>query len=750
MAKIGRPKKDNECQSSKSESSSSVLSLSSKKSFEPVAQVVVSRDEERAKSKPKQYPGSKKNEDFMGRMKLLASRQQRVTVDTSNIKMHGKSNKKRLYQTLVAQEIIDSLDCSEEMKTFIQAEFKRERKMYTFLPDNQIVNSIIHRYKTHTINSSGLGKIKIQAKNLKVKRGPSAKLKGRKKAVASVDTDDVSEAEISEFDDDDFSIPDKGSFSLSPSTSQLRVYKHVLTRFASDQESYSISDSSPEVTKRTHKRKYRKGSQTPSKRSRNRKDEDDDCVDSDQDQDLKVSPLSEEGRRPLLLSASLADNLDMFKEQEIPQPSPPVELAETIVNGSVCGSCHSSKPDILLCSNCLVIAYCDEVCQRSNWESHKMMCKRLKNGKKAARLKLIYKELGFENNNRVNGSGDKKKVTIISQPEFAPSYEEVVPMEENIVKSRSILKKGKVPVEVVLNSPTIKSLEHHIHLTREGPQEARFDKLIEGSSLEDDDICGDFQKPSSKSSLLGTLTSPGRPRSNKLSDDKFDEIMLQLERIHSSPKKLYNDVSDGAAFKEDNKDDSSNRSVTNTPANSPSLTRVVEALSSHRTTSRKSSRTRRATPFPSAEGYDELEFAVRRKIDFSTVMEDTVKEDDFTKCFARTEDHELLSSSISQAEDGNEETQESDVQRKIDFSAVAEDPESSTCFETTEDLDLLPSSDQAEDKEDLEQTSPRYVSESPESCSLSCSEVATIQVLLVVNLLFSFFNFLLLLNYLFQ
>ena len=154
------------------------------------------------KSNPKQYPGAKKEDNFKVRMKLLASRQQRITIDTSTMKSIGKSNKKRLYHTLVAQEVIDSLDCSEEMKNFIKSEFKRERKMYTFLPDNQIVNSIIHRYKTHILNSPKSRSSRTLSRNSKVKRGSSAKLKGRKKTVASVDTDDASDAEISEFEDE--------------------------------------------------------------------------------------------------------------------------------------------------------------------------------------------------------------------------------------------------------------------------------------------------------------------------------------------------------------------------------------------------------------------------------------------------------------------------------------------------------------------------------------------------------------------
>ena len=78
-------------------------------------------------------------------------------------------------------------------------------------------------------------------------RSADVRLSGRKRNMASVETDDSGsdDIDISEFDEEKLPFPSPGAFSLSPSPSQLKANKRLLL-FLSDQDTPLISDSSPE------------------------------------------------------------------------------------------------------------------------------------------------------------------------------------------------------------------------------------------------------------------------------------------------------------------------------------------------------------------------------------------------------------------------------------------------------------------------------------------------------------------------
>ena len=189
----------------------------------------------------KQYGRS--NESFLSRMKNRNAREQRTVVDASAVKkaVKVKATKKKQQtpaSSSSASDLIEDLECSQDMKKFIKDEFARERALYHFLPESQIASAIVHRFRTHIANSGARVK-RAEIEGRKTVRRSPLKLSGshsRKKA--SVDTDDNSEddeVEIDDFEDDEnFRIPDVGSFSLSPSKSQTKFTKNILMRFASD------------------------------------------------------------------------------------------------------------------------------------------------------------------------------------------------------------------------------------------------------------------------------------------------------------------------------------------------------------------------------------------------------------------------------------------------------------------------------------------------------------------------------------
>ena len=98
----------------------------------------------------------------------------------------------------------EDVDCSQQMKVFLRAEYERERDLHTNLRKEQVAASVLHRYRTYLANS----------------------------------------------------IPPAGSFSLIPGL--LRHKEKVLTRFISDIEVSHISNFEKMKTARLAPRNKRK------------------------------------------------------------------------------------------------------------------------------------------------------------------------------------------------------------------------------------------------------------------------------------------------------------------------------------------------------------------------------------------------------------------------------------------------------------------------------------------------------------
>ena len=98
----------------------------------------------------------------------------------------------------------EDVDCSQQMKVFLRAEYERERDLHTDLRKEQVAASVLHRYRTYLANS----------------------------------------------------IPPAGSFSLIPGL--LRHKEKVLTRFISDIEVSHISNFEKMKTARLAPRNKRK------------------------------------------------------------------------------------------------------------------------------------------------------------------------------------------------------------------------------------------------------------------------------------------------------------------------------------------------------------------------------------------------------------------------------------------------------------------------------------------------------------
>ena len=95
----------------------------------------------------------------------------------------------------------------------------------------------------------------------------------------------------------DFQIPDAGSFSLSPSTSQLKFAKNILMRFASDQDSHKISDSSQGSNKSMKRASDSNIRKTPNKRAKLE-------TSVDKNHDLRIVDKDDESSLPVLTSPS--------------------------------------------------------------------------------------------------------------------------------------------------------------------------------------------------------------------------------------------------------------------------------------------------------------------------------------------------------------------------------------------------------------------------------------------------------------
>jgi len=598
-------------------------------------------------TKPKQYgPASTKSSgNFLTRMKALESDYGiKVVMKGSSGTPRKVSSKRNMASSSSGpKEKFKDVKCHPKMKQFIEAEYQREKLKYPFLPEAQIISALIHRYKTHR-HQSNLDRKNTSSQTRSGRKSngsKSKKLAGRisRKSGASVDTDDNSgdEVEIGDFSDDEKDIPPPGAFALSPCNSQIKLFsKHVLTRFSRDEDSFSISDSSQETPKKGN------DDRTP-KEARSSKDS-------------RKKSASKKLKFPILESASLSPETEMFS-QEFPDS----DLVDKIADGDVCGACHKDRDDLLVCSACQTITYCDISCQEADWNKHKKICKKLKNfhgiteddeTKKingvdrilATKAEIIKSSLGGFNNNRRNkttGSGDGKvkgkKVQIISQPEYAPSQVEQDPRNKTVLggknnETKSILK--TVAVKVSLNTPPIHQLENHLLKVNEGSQEERFDRLLVSPTQAESSSSSSIQS-GSRSNLLEKLTTPtgrNRKEESKIPDERFDQLLDELQRIHSSPSDDQNDKVDlsqndqldanvtmedeGADTEQDIETPSC--SMTTTPVNSPRLTSQVNSISAARSSSRM--KQRKCTPYPTnirdVGEMDEFEIPVRRRIEF--------------------------------------------------------------------------------------------------------------------------------------
>lgn len=622
--------------------------------------------------KPKTYPGAKeKGSGFLERMKEKASRNERIHLDikkpvrkpASGVKGRGK----KMEVNKTGEELMGELECSPTMKKFIMSEFQREKQIYTFLPSSQVASAILHRYKTHLENKSSVGSSPMtsrgspspKASSSKPKKRQSVKIGSKRKIGASVDTDDNSDVDISDFDDED-PLPDNGSFALSPAPSQLKLQKRMLARFAMDEESYNIIES-PQMSRKSPKlgrpRKTPAAEKTVFKfktgRGRRKVKE--------------ITPMKP--KLPVMGSGSLADSpeLEMFptppqasnnnqltgSEENVSKDNVPIPEEETnfradnIAHSKVCGRCFAQPKEgagpFSICSRCGTVAYCGVDCQRQEWKRHKTICKKLSTASDVHKVEIIKSLLANNNQEGV------KKVVINSQPEIAKTQdfpEDPLP-SNHPGPVKSILKKQ---VSIVMYSPPIKSLQQHLELVKEGSQEERFDNLSQESSQGNEN-----QSSSVSCNLLSKFTSPGR-NAGKLPDDKFDALIKEMEKIHSSPSETSQDgnkedseendlteyvepmVTEEKTDGEANAQEEEETLAPLTPTNSETLVQFVQGESC----SRKSSRARKETPYPRRLQEDEeTEVIVRRgKLDFS----------------------------FDAIEEGLEPLENEDVQRKLNFS----------------------------------------------------------------------------------
>ena len=102
----------------------------------------------------KQYGRS--GEGFLSRMKSRNARELRTVIDDTEVRKPPKKRTtkvKKLEPTVFrAADLIEDLECSQDMKRFITTEYQRERRLYNFLPDPQVARAVIHRFRTHIAN----------------------------------------------------------------------------------------------------------------------------------------------------------------------------------------------------------------------------------------------------------------------------------------------------------------------------------------------------------------------------------------------------------------------------------------------------------------------------------------------------------------------------------------------------------------------------------------------------------------------
>ena len=739
--------------------------------------------------KPLKQYGRRSNESFLSRMKTRNSREHRTVVDASAVKKAAKlkASKKKQEQadsSVSVSDLIEDLECSQDMKKFIKDEFSRERALYHFLPDSQIASTVIHRFRTHIANSGARVKRAEVEGRKTLRRSPLKLSGGHSKKKASVDTDDNSEddVEISDFDDDaNMRIPDAGSFSLSPSATQLKLSKNILMRFAPDQDSFEISDSSQESTKPSSKRKSTTARKTPVKKRKSDKAPD------DQSEDFKFIEKDDASNLPVLVSPSISDGISLFNGQE--EDAGQKDLVLRLTLGITCGTCRlhvtptvEGEDSLKICSGCCTIAYCSRVCQKKSWPRHKRLCKSLGKLPDAdeRKMEIIAKEVIWEDKKvsdvkdkeaktkdkgkakaevgKFRNLRSKKGVTINSQPEFAPSNEDLLTMDFHTRSpAKSILKKSSgLHVSIVLSSPPIKS-KAQLMTEEVLSQELGSPEPIQctsGSADRSSDI------PVVKSNLLSESTFSGGGVKGSLSEERFqdvfkqmeilhspdkrsetgdilnvnnnneiqhDELLKKMEEIHGSPPDDHFTLAclpprdrEGSPGPSDNLDLSSvsskeekNNQLTSTPVNSPGLVGEIRNKSLSRPTSRKANFPRRATPYPNKSlGKDQTEDAnsglmgLRRKIDFTSANDEESDDDEPNLRLELATSSDLEGADVKADEVGDDD----------------QDPE--------KDSDRDAESASSSGHEEVTQSSPRQ-EEKPGSLSPSQEYVAKFQVTLI-------------------
>eukprot|EP00092_Neocalanus_flemingeri_P040708 GFUD01044320.1.p1 GENE.GFUD01044320.1~~GFUD01044320.1.p1 ORF type:complete len:720 (-),score=271.55 GFUD01044320.1:173-2254(-) len=470
--------------------------------------------------------------------------------------------KSQVAQKKSPHHLFEKLKCSPAMKKFVIAEFEREKLSHNYLPEKQVALAVIHRYKCGIAKSVG--------KNSPKKTPPrrkSAKLGRKVLKVAETETDSE-EVDIQEFDEDDLPLPEKGSFSINPSTTQLKCDKQLLVRYNSDSDTANISDSSPDTTVRN----------SPASQMMMRKV-------------VMCNPSL-----PCLTSSSMDQPGHTSVDWQVGETGPARDLVEQVCGGAACGWCLAMPgPSLLqLCSACSCVAYCGTICQGDSWTSHKKFCKKMKGAAWGQKMEMVAamiqlartrkekrsaksqagKEDNIKDPKQVVVTRSKRTVQFSSQPQFEPSQSEEVHAAPQVVQPKSILRRGTVKLQAVLYSPPIKSLEQHLDIVRHGSQEERFRQLREGDP-------GSSIKKQTSEKLKRRLSENGNAKLNlsQKFEDLSDISSTQVCMITSS----------------------STTSLTIcTPISSPTLVESIKTFSSTRHSSgpRFSSRCRQSTPYP--------------------------------------------------------------------------------------------------------------------------------------------------------
>merc|ERR1719154_603417 len=328
----------------------------------------------------------------------------------------------------------------------------------------------------------------------------------------------------------------------------------------------------------------------------------------------------------------------------------------------------------------------------------------------------------------------KKGVTINSQPEFAPSNEDLLTMDfQTRSPAKSILKKSSgLHVSIVLSSPPIKSKAQL--MTKEGrSQDLGSPEPIRCTSGSSDrsSVCLSDETFQDVLKQMEVLHSPEKrsetgdtPSVNNNLEIQDDDLLKKMEEIHGSPpddqftlaclpprdREGSPGPSDNLYLSSVSSKEEKNNQLTSTPVNSPGLVGEIRNKSLSRPTSRKASFPRRATPYPNKSlGKDQTEYensglmGLRRKIDFTSANDEESDDDEPNLRLELATSSDLEGADVKADEVGDDD----------------QDPE--------KDSDRDAASASSSGHEEVTQSSPRQ-EEKPGSLSPSQEYVAKFQV----------------------